>query len=93
MTKEYLEGEEPERSKLVGVISVVTVDGTDTKVEKNQKDSTVAALEYGSNNFELGTWSLNLATVTCLAFEYTVLGHQRRQFMICTDSCSREKHH
>ena len=71
VTKEYLDGEEPERSKLVGVTNVVTVDGTDTTVEKNRKDPTAAALEYGSKNKCLGTRSLNWATATCLAIEHT----------------------
>ena len=45
ISRYYLDKEEPEWSKLVGVTSVVTVDGTDTRVEKNRKDPTVAALE------------------------------------------------
>ena len=71
MTLAYLNGEEPDRSAIVGVTKVVNVDGTDTKVEKSRGDPTAAALGYGSKNKEIGARSLNWCTATCLAFEHT----------------------
>ena len=67
----YLNGEEPDRSEIVGVTKTLNVDGADTKIEKSRVDPTASALAYGSKNKEIGARSLNWCAPTCLSFEHT----------------------
>lgn len=71
ITKAYLDAEEPDRSKTVGVTRAFCVDGTDTQVENNKKDPTANAILYGPKNNVKGARCLSWCTAAALSFEHT----------------------
>lgn len=60
ITLEYLDSEEPDRSKQVGTTRKILVDGADTTIEGSRKDYKADAIEYGSKNKTNGARCMGL---------------------------------
>lgn len=71
MTKSFVDAEEPERSKDVGVTKVVLVDGIDTQLTHTRTNPSADAIIYGAKNDMPATRSLAYSTAGGLTFEQT----------------------
>ena len=72
ITLDFLDSEEPDRSRIVGVMRAVLVDGTDTSVERDRKDPTGDAILYEPKNKTQGARSLQWCTAGGMTFEHTI---------------------